>query len=102
MISPRDFQLAINDPAFQKKLKDAIVTLEELGLFASLRELADKKLVFGHDHKVDVNGLVIVSARHSGYAEALDNILNIVEYTVAVTETLNKTRRYGIGEEDVK
>ena len=101
-LSANDFKLAISDTAFQTKLRKAIDVLDSAGVFTYLRALSDKKLALKLDITPDLNGLVVSSAKHAGYSEALDNLVDIIEYAKASTKVFERKSSYGVKEEDVK
>jgi len=98
-----DFNLKIKDSAFQAQIKKAVDELERLGVFNYLREVSDKKTSFVANSRPDVNGIVMAMSGHIGYAEALDNIMDLVNYAGSVDNTfLAKSSKYGVTEKDVE
>jgi len=97
-----EFELKIEDPAFQLSIKKHVEALEALGVFEYLRVMSDKKTSFVSEVKADINGLVVTMSKHLGYAEALDDLLNFSKYSVSIKRAITEKSSYGVRKEDVE
>jgi len=95
------FVEALKNPVMAKTIGDAINTLEDNGVFAYLREISDVKLIRHLETKADINGLVVSSAKKAGYAEALENLKNLLNFSKSVENVLGAST-YGVTPDQVK
>ncbi len=82
-------------------VRKAITLLEDMHIFSYLREMGDNHLRSELDNVTDTMRAIVASAKHAGYAKALDDIQMILQLSTNIEEGVSKNTRYGVKEEDL-